>query len=303
MPEKFRVTSESLNLRSAPDPTRQNRIATLPQGAAVEKLAVSSVADWWRVAVTLQGARVEGFVNSRHLAPAGSQDPTPAAQRVGPVHLAENSASATRDSASRRAFPIGEPGRPARLAGAPAQRQAGLLAIIDWLDVERGERWRPGASTFCNIYAYDVCYLAGIYMPRVWWTDRALARLSRGEPVVPRYDDTVRELNANALTDWFEDHGEAFGWRRSIDLDEMQSAANAGRLAVIVAQNSNLNRSGHIQIVAPEHDGFAARRRDGRVANPLQSQAGRRNFRYGTLERTPWWPKPGFRKHGLWICG
>jgi hypothetical protein len=178
-----------------------------------------------------------------------------------------------------------------------------LLQIIDWIEVENRERWRPTAtSTFCNIYAYDVCYLAGVYLPRVWWRPKALVALAAGERVVPRYDDTLHELNANALCDWFEDHGSVFGWQRALNPNDLQDAANAGELAIIVAQRLDLNRSGHIQIVAPEHETFSARRSDSQSLLPLQSQAGARNFRYGFLGQRPWWAvTTQFRKHGFWI--
>lgn len=303
MPEQFRVVPLALNLRRTPGVSTVNRIAVLPEGTIVDKLGDAGDG-WWRVRTTLNGVAVEGFVSARYLARVLATDPTPTITvAVGPVHLEEGRRDITRAGTSGRAYPLGEPGRPPAPSGVGAGRRDGLLAIIDWLDVEAGARWRPGGgATFCNIYAYDVCYLAGAFLPRVWWKPAALARLMAGEPVVPRYDVTVQELNANALADWFEDHGARFGWSRTFDLGVLQNAANEGRLAVIVAQRTNLNRSGHIQIVAPEHgDQQALRRADGTVALPLQSQAGTRNFRYGFLGRSAWWANPTqYRKHGFW---
>lgn len=303
MPEQFRVVPPALNLRRTPGVSSVNRIAVLPEGTIVDRLGDAG-GGWWAVRAVLNGVAVEGFVNAQHLTRAAATDPTPAATGgVDAVHLAEGRSDIIRASAAGRAFPLGESGRPAAPSGVGAGRRDGMLAIIDWLDVETGARWRPsGSATFCNIYAYDVCYLAGAFLPRVWWKPAALARLMAGEPVVPRYDVTVHELNANALTDWFEDHGARFGWSRTFDLAALQTAANEGRLAVIVAQRTNLNRSGHIQIVAPEHGSFEAlRRADGSIAMPLQSQAGTRNFRYGFLGRSAWWANPAqYRKHGFW---
>jgi Bacterial SH3 domain len=303
MATQFRVAATALNLRSTPRVEPTNRVAVLPQGTIVEKLSETAAADWWEVAATLQNARAQGFVNARHLAPASNPEPVAPARAAQAVHLREGRAEITRDSGSGRAFPLGEPSRPRTPTGTAAERKAGLLQIIDWLDVENGARWRPtSVSTFCNIYAFDVCYLAGAYLPRVWWKSKALAALARGEDVVPRYDDTLHELNANALCDWFEDHGPAFGWERALDPNALQTSANAGGLAVIVAQRVDLNRSGHIQIIAPEHGPFSARRTNGQVVMPLQSQAGSSNFRYGFLGRSRWWAvTTRFRKHGFWI--
>jgi hypothetical protein len=302
MAERHRVATSSLNLRSEPVVRPGNRLAVLPEGQLVTKLAEAETAGWWRVGTTLAGSAVEGFVAARHLLPVDAAPGPAPARAIAAVHLAENRPDVRRDRDGGRAFPIGEPGRPPAPAGRDAQRRAGLLAIVDWLDVESGARWRPGAGlTFCNIYAYDVCYLAGVYLPRVWWTGRAVAELAQGRPVVPALGATIHELNANALCDWLEDFGPQFGWQRVFALDPLQEAADAGRLALIVAQRVDLNRSGHIQIVAPEHDAFAARRSDVGVTLPLQSQAGARNFRYGFLGTTRWWTGSQFRTHGLWV--
>ncbi len=297
----FRVTATQLNFRSRPAATASSRIATLAQGDVVEKIAAAAEPDWWQVAAKVQTQRVEGFVAHRFLEPA-SAPPLPAVSGgIVAVHMEEGKADVRRDGTSGRAFPIGEAGRPPALAGAAAARARGLRAIIDWLDVEQGSRWQPTSSaTYCNIYAYDVCFLAGIFLPRVWWKADALRRLDQGEAVTPRYDVTIHELNANALCDWLDDHGPRFGWRRTLDLGEVQDAANAGRLATICAQRVDLNRSGHITIVVPEQGGETAARSGGNVLRPLQSQAGSRNFRYDT-GGTAWWTHERFRKFGFWV--
>jgi len=297
-----RVTATGLNLRSAPDPTKKNRIATLPQGAAVSKLANAAMPPWWQVETTVAGQVLQGFVNSIFLAPIGAAPAGPTASGIVEVHLRENHPDARRNIAGVRAYPISEAGRPPKLTGSPAQRATGLLAIIDWLDVETGLRWQKiPKTTYCNIYAYDVAYLAGVYIPRVWWRGPALAALSQGQTVPVEYDTTVGEMNANALTNWFESHGTMFGWRRSFDVTEMQRAANAGEVAVMAAHNADGNAPGHIQIVPPEHGAFVAKWHGANVVNPLQSQAGARNFRYGQLAANWFAASSQFRKHGFWI--
>lgn len=49
----FRVTAAQLNFRSAPEVRPGTRLAVLPQGQRVEKLADTPLPDWWRVATTL----------------------------------------------------------------------------------------------------------------------------------------------------------------------------------------------------------------------------------------------------------
>jgi hypothetical protein len=173
--------------------------------------------------------------------------------------------------------------------------------------VERHERYRPvtGGSTFCNIYAYDYCFLAGAFIPRVWWTSSALTRLERGEEVPVSIGNTVVEVNANALSDWFEEHGRTFGWRRTFDLDDLQQAANAGAVGIIVARRAQSNRSGHITAVAPESGAIQAVRKDGAVSAPVQSEAGARNHARGTGTGR-WWLRsesggPKFSRFGFWV--
>ncbi|MEO8097304.1 MAG: hypothetical protein ABI811_06340 [Acidobacteriota bacterium] len=169
----------------------------------------------------------------------------PIPKSIPAVHLTENRDSATRQSQTTRAFPLGEPNRPSRATG--------LDAIVRYLDVEHSPRYqRTPASTFCNIYACDYCYLAGAYLPRVWWTSTALASFAQGRDVAVKYGVTVAELSANALYDWLRDFGPTFGWTQTTSLDVLQSAANAGQVAVICVQAAVLSRPGHITAVIPE---------------------------------------------------
>ena len=66
------------------------------------------------------------------------------------------------------------------------------------------------------------------------------------------YGTTVSELNANSLYNWLEEFGSDFGWRRTLDVTELQNAANAGQVALICGQRTELNQPGHICLVVPE---------------------------------------------------
>ncbi len=160
--------------------------------------------------------------------------------------------------------------------------------------------WKNGSTTYGNVYAYDLCYLSGCYLPRVWWKPAALLALARGETVTPKYDQTVFEIRANGLFDWLKDHGASHGWQRSFSLDEVQAAANDGRLGLIVAQRHESNKPGHITVVVPEHEGQAAAQEAGKVQRPLQSQAGASNRRCFNGP-TAWWRESRFRDFGFWL--
>jgi hypothetical protein len=61
-----------------------------------------------------------------------------------------------------------------------------------------------------------------------------------------------------------------------------------------------MNRPGHIQIIAPESGSDKAKRNSkGEVVQPLQSQAGAKNFKYGFLGNN-WWTGASFREFGFW---
>lgn len=156
-------------------------------------------------------------------------------------------------------------------------------------------------KTFCNVYAADFCRLAAAYLPRVWWTEEALVRIGQGEVVPVPAENTVRELRADDLFAWLMDSGQLFGWRRVFDATALQGAANAGGVGLICADRDAPGKPGHITVVVPEVGTHRAERdADGHVLQPLQTQAGARNFRYGNAGPN-WWLHSDFRDHGFFV--
>ncbi len=296
----YKVTATSLNMRSTLKVSGTNRIAVLPQGREVEKID-DTHDPWWRIRTRLRGGSVEGYVHSRYLVKDGDFAGPAKASSIAAVHLAENKASAARNSDAGRAFPLGEPGSPRRTASGREDRIQQIRGIINWLDVDHSVRYlRKGSTTYCNIYAYDYCYLCRAYIPRVWWTQRSVIELARGNQIPVLYGDTVTELNANSLHDWLCDFGPDFGWTRTFDPDEAQVSANNGKVVVVCAKRVTTNRPGHICAIVPETDPFVARRKvDGGIANPLQSQAGSSNYKYKAANR--WWTSSRFQSFGIWV--
>lgn len=167
--------------------------------------------------------------------------------------------------------------------------------IVNWLGVEHNARWTPkGGTTYCNVYAHDLCNLLGAYVPRVWWSPTALALLDNNRDVQPVYASTVFELSANALFRWLVDHSAAFGWRRTQDMDEAQNAANRGHAVVICSRRKVEAAPGHISVVVAE----SARCMRSSVS-PVQSQAGGRNMEVGLTGR--WWAGAEMAEWGAWI--
>ncbi|WP_439580152.1 hypothetical protein [Elioraea sp.] len=297
------VDTDGLNLRSSPGKASDNGMHVLARGHGVTFLALAELPGWWKVATRVNGGPVEGFVAAAHLRKVDPGVPPPATADL-PAALLERDGRPVTRNARQWPFVLNEPGMPRRLPGS-TDPAADITAILEWLDVERQDhvRWRPepGGKTFCNVYAHDVCHLAGAYLPRVWWTKPALRDLAAGRPVKASLGPstaTVTEVTANTLRGWLAETGPRFGWRETGSLDEAQAAANAGRIVVRCGQTRS-GSPGHITIIVPETPQHQARRDGaGTVTVPLQSQAGRDNRRYLT---EAWWTGPTWLAVGTWI--
>lgn len=219
----------------------------------------------------------------------GDDEPIPLAHREIDHPLAK------RSSHRKHSYRLNEADMPQRDAAASQQeKQAALKRIADWLDVEKSARYeRTPELTYCNVYATDYCYLAGVYLPRVWWKEETL----KSKAGTPRVFDQValREMQADDLYKWLQEYGMRYGWRQVHDADSLQAAANQGGIGIICADRRERGRSGHITVVLPEDGAHAAERdKDGKVVQPLQSQAGAKNYRYGSAGKQWWQSKDTF---------
>nr|GEU80794.1 hypothetical protein [Tanacetum cinerariifolium] len=295
----YQVIPLELNLRSAPRVEPGTVLARLRQGQQVAAVSVTPAppAGWLRVRADLQGTAVEGFVKAAYLKPVQSPAPLPAPPATlpnipearlpssGPIRRNQN-------GDGPRVYDLTEANLPGRPGPTPTDQAHQLGAIVAYLAVRSSPRYAAGTGkTYCNIYAHDYCHLAEVYLPRVWWTRKALVQLAAGQNVTPSYGTTVQELNANSLYNWFEEFGVDFGWRRSTDLTEVQQAANLGQVCIVSGQRRDLNQPGHICAVVPETDQHYAIRKQKQVTTPLMSQAGASNFEYGGRV---WWKDARF---------
>ncbi|UFN47565.1 hypothetical protein LPC08_16280 [Roseomonas sp. OT10] len=304
-----------LRLRSAPEKTEppgQNVLAHLPDGHPVQAVGARAVNGFREVETSLSGALLRGFASTKFLRaapeatgiPVEAPAPVPPATGIVAVTMPRRPGTVTLRRDLANAHSLNEPRQPGRAGTTPSELVAEIAAIVAWLDSEDPDhlRYKPRSGlTFCNIYAHDFCHLAGAYLPRVWWTQRALLQLAQGATVPPLIGDTITEMRANDLFRWLRASGASFGWRQAGTLDELQQAANQGALGLIVARRKEDGRSGHIVMVVPETAAAAARRNPaGEITAPLQSQAGASNFRYGT-GRANWWRGDEFAESAFWI--
>lgn len=299
---QFRVNTPGLNLRSVPEVRKGNEVVVLSFGHVVTKLAEAPDPEWWRVTATVNDGLVEGFVKKVRLTRIVAAPPSGAALGLPKANFPESAAITRSKHATQvRPAPLGEPGMPRRNAADAAGKVAELRKIISFLDAENSRRYQPTSSpkaTFCNIYAYDYCHLAGAYLPRVWWTAESIKKLRAGKEVAVSLA-TAAEMTANMLFNWLSEFGPGFGWTKVESLDEVQDAANRGGVGIICAQRKVLSRSGHIVAVVPETPPFAARREGGRVVRAVESQAGESNHRF-IVKQAAWWRGDQFRASGFW---
>jgi hypothetical protein len=310
------VRSEQLRLRSEPkidqsDP-RANVIIRLPDGHIVRAVTNKPVKGFLEVETSLLGALYRGFASVQYLKPASgvtavpapTPAPTPPGSGIVAVYMPRKQDDVTRRAKIANAHSLNEPNQPGRAGATADELRAELAAIIDWLAVDKAAHLRyqrRETQTFCNVYAHDYCHLAGVYLPRVWWTPAAIELLAQEKSVQPLYDNTIEEVRANALFRWLRDFGLRFGWRPTGTLSKLQLEVNQGAIGLIVARREQEGRSGHLAVVVPETGAHRARRdAAGEVIAPLQSQAGINNFRYGT-GKPNWWKDSQFAEHAFWL--
>ena len=300
MPQ-YKVTT-ALRLRSSAGVEPNNIKTVLPPDTIVTDAGPSGVTGWLHVTANVHNTPLDGYVSWAYVVEVDAAAAADAVSNsITPVNLS-TSQSITRNQVNGRAFPLNEQNMPERgPAALPEARVAQLWQIMDFLDVEHSARYQPTSSqTFCNIYAYDYCCRANAYLPRVWWSGKALTQLSQpNAPSVPiKYGDTVNELTANSLYDWFHDFGDDFGWQRMLDMDAFQEGVNQGQVGIIVAKRAIVSRSGHIVAVIPESGAHQAERSGGRVTGLLQSQAGAKNKKAFT---STWYLSANFSGFSWWL--
>lgn len=312
----YRVVTHAggrLNLRSEPQltmPENANVMVKLPDGHLVQDVFIRSNAGFREVETVLAGAFFRGFcaneylvkeTAARDLRALTAEVPTPAILMAA---LAPKRGHSVLRTAPAGALSVQEASQPRRTGDDAVALRESLNAIIDWLAVDAPShvRYQPRAGlSFCNIYAHDYCYLAGVYLPRVWWTQKALLQIAAGLPPKALLGTTVDEMRANNLFRWLRDFGQQFGWRQTGTLTKLQQAANQGGVGIVIARRIQDGLSGHVVVVAPEGDKLSAKRNSaGEVTTLVQSQAGSSNFQRGH-GKANWWLDESFAESAFWI--
>jgi hypothetical protein len=264
----FKVNTQisTLRVRSKPrvsKPANANVVGQLPDGHLVRATTGEPAKNFREIETSLNGANIRGFAATKFLAPAPQATAVPVVQPsstpptagIVAVYMPRAEGTVTKRTQPADAHSLNEPNMPDRKGTTPTELCAELAAIIDYLSVDKPsfKRYQPhDGLTFCNIYAHDYCFLAGVYLPRVWWTPGAIERLAQGQTVQPLIDQTIDEQRANDLFRWLRDFGPRFGWRQTGTLTKLQQESNQGAIGIIVPRRKEDGRSGHIVAVVPE---------------------------------------------------
>ena len=178
-------------------------------------------------------------------------------------------------------------------------KKKSIRDLIRKLDVTSSLRYqRTIEDTYCNVYSFDYCLHANVYLPTVWWTEDSLKKIRSGQTVEPIFNETVEPIYSSAIHDWFLKWGPSFGWRQMSTVDEVQKAVNEnGGIGIICAKRKKVGLSGHIVPVVPETERKKAHRVDNKVVYPLQSQAGKLNYKYFAKARKDWWNHERYSSH------
>lgn len=315
LPMSVSVTEGLLRLRRTPEvssPIQANVLAHLPAGQLVRPTGKRPKGGFLEVNAYLQGTLFRGYVARKFLAPGKnpaalkwmSPSGVAAATGIPAVYAPRKPGSVTKRTVIANALSLNEPKQPTRMGTSPDELRASLGSILNWLDPGNSTHaryWPRDSLTFCNVYAHDYCYLANVYLARVWWNAQALVAIAKGKRVEPLLGATIEEQRANQLFSWLNDFGTEFGWRRASNLTELQVEVNQGAVGVVVARCTESKKPGHISVVVPETDEWRGKRgQDGAVIQPLQSQAGSKNFKYGTGKRD-WWLGTQFADFAFWL--
>ena len=229
-----------------------------------------------------------------------TQDTTKKMKAIKPAILLPD-VNSNLDSMVAKFHPMVDESIPYRNVKNSETKKKSLHRLIRKLDVSHSPRYqRTPEDTYCNVYSFDYCHFANVYLPTVWWTDESIQKLQRGEDVTPIFNDTVMPIYSNAIHDWFLTWGESFGWKRMANLTDIQNKVSTeGGVGIICAKRKTAGLSGHIVPIVPETEKKKAFRENDVVLYPLQSQAGKLNYNYFARKRRAWWEHDRYASYVL----
>jgi hypothetical protein len=131
--------------------------------------------------------------------------------------------------------------------------------IKAFLNIEKSLAFqRSEMGTMCNIAAYQFATLMGAYVPRVWWINGIVSS-------EVAYGQTIREMSANDLFNWFAQYGSEFGW----EISENPKIDCQTKLTIAVIKRKPI---GHIGVLNPDFTMWQAGAKNTN-AEPIQSWA------------------------------
>jgi len=292
---RYRVITSMMDMKSVPAENDDSKVLFRIPFRHTVTLIEKTSSKWWRV--RLLNTDKEGFVLANELELIDQSTEKVADILIPNFEFAIQGGLDTKIESYK---PLGDPSIPFRDLTSVESKLASIHQIIEKLNVSKSFKYeKDEADTYCNVYSFDFCFFAKVYIPRLRWTDKAIEELEKGNEVEIIFEDTVRPLYSNYIYEWFLESGEVYGWQKIECTDELQEKVNTnGGVGVIIARRFILDKSGHIVVVVPENDTEKAYRENGKVIYPLQSQAGLINYNYFSENRKDWWnnqdPEKGY---------
>lgn len=167
-----------------------------------------------------------------------------------------------------------------RLYAFGEKKERDLSDILPFLDVLKNPVYKAEKTkTYCNIFAYQVAQLKGVYLPRIFWLNSIN---DRSDILVnPKKQPTCYELSANCLFDWLNNDMIP---KRAHRLNSLTNLPNYDGIVVAVAKNANARRSGHISVIDVKGNSW---------------EAGRVNREADPDWRKRWFNRPTYSHRGL----
>lgn len=148
-----------------------------------------------------------------------------------------------------------------------------LINIAKYLDPKNSVRY-GGSKAFSYLYVYDFCYLAGCYLPIVWWGDA-------NNP-----NDLKVSFKACNQYYWLQEEGKEFGWKEVETEKEACDLTEVGHVVIVAALSKREEGDGMISVSLPSalpHD------------TPIQSMAGT-----GTVV-SPWYKGGLYKNYKMFV--
>lgn len=193
-----------------------------------------------------------------------------------PYHL-HSKHPVTRSQTTTRCYTLSEEGMPKGDGLATS-----LLDIVKYLDPKNSPRYGRSAH-FTHLFAADVCYLAGAYLPILWYQN------------TDKPEGVKIQMNSLAIWEWYKDFGFVFGWHEVPDFKIAQEYADIGHIVTIIALPKSISGRGQMSIILPSIHKYELCKNSFSKDAPPQSRGGHEFL------QTKWYKGPKYSDFKIYV--